>query len=130
MPHKHCFTAEEGVLWMHVIGDIITALAYYIIPIFLAHFVWKKKDLKYKSIFWLFAAFILSCGTTHIHAIIGLWEPCYRLEGVVDLGTGLVSIVTAIALIPIVPMALKLPSSKQLKDKNQELKATLSMLER
>lgn len=130
MPHKHCFNAEEGVLWMHVIGDIITALAYYTIPLFLAYFVWKKKDLRYKGIFWLFAAFILSCGTTHILAIIGMWEPYYRLEGLVKLGTGLVSIVTAIALVPIIPMALKLPSSRELKEKNEELSETLNMLER
>lgn len=128
MPHEHCFNTETDVLWMHVIGDAITAFAYFIIPIFLAYFVWKRKDLKYKGIFWLFVAFILSCGTTHILAIIGMWDPYYRLEGVVKLGTGLISIVTALALVPIVPMALKVPSSSDLAEKNKKLSFALQML--
>jgi hypothetical protein len=53
--------------------------------------------------FVLFAGFILSCGATHVLAIVTLWKPLYRLEGLVKLMTALASMVTAILLLRIIP---------------------------
>lgn len=128
MPHEHCFNTAEEVLWVHVIGDILTALAYFAIPIFLVYLVRKRKDMQYKWLVALFAAFILSCGTTHIFAIIGMWHPYYRLEGAVKLFTGVISLTTAIALIPVVPAVLKIPSLNDLKLKNKQLQHLLTEL--
>lgn len=58
----------------------------------------------------MFGAFIFACGTTHLLGIWTLWVPTYRLEGLVKLLTGCVSIATAIALVPLMPRALALPS--------------------
>jgi hypothetical protein len=33
MPHGHCYFWEPGVLWLNVISDLTTAVAYYSIPI-------------------------------------------------------------------------------------------------
>lgn len=128
MPHEHCFNTAEEVLWVHVIGDIHTALAYFIIPLFLVYLVKNRKDLQHKWIVALFAAFILSCGTTHVFAIIGMWQPYYRLEGVVKLFTGFISMATAFALIPVVPAILKIPSLNDLKLKNTQLQHYLNEL--
>jgi len=65
---------KPDILWMHVVSDIVIALAYYSIPIALFYFVRKRHDLKYKSLFILFAAFILLCGTTHIMGVWSVWH--------------------------------------------------------
>lgn len=126
--HKHSFNNQEAVFWMHVVGDIVTAIAFYIIPILLAYFTWKKKNLKYKPLFWLFSAFIMLCGTTYILAVIGMWEPYYRLEGIFKLATALVSIIAALLLIPIIHKVLNLPTREDLTLKNRKLSAALNEL--
>ena len=71
--------------------------------------------------FVLFGSFIILCGTTHALQIWTLWHGTYRMEGLVKLLTGLVSVVTAILLFPLVPKALALPSPAQLEETNREL---------
>jgi signal transduction histidine kinase/CheY-like chemotaxis protein len=67
--------------------------------------------------FWMFAIFILGCGTTHLFGVIDLWKPLYRLDGIIKLVTALVSIITALALWPLIPKALMLPSPAQLEER-------------
>jgi signal transduction histidine kinase len=121
MPHGHCFLWTTDIFWLHLLGDIVTATAYYIIPLALGWSVWKRKHLPYPSLFILFGTFILACGTTHILGIITLWNPLYRLEGLVKAVTALASIGTAFALIPIIPKALRLRSPEELERANSAL---------
>jgi signal transduction histidine kinase len=129
MPHGHCYFWKPDVLWTNVIGDGLTALSYLIIPIALYYVVKRRRDIRFKGIFVLFAAFILLCGTTHIFSIISVWDPLYRLEGLIKVITGLVSLITAVALILLMPKILALPSPRQLKDANKELKSKTETLE-
>lgn len=121
MPHGHCYFWKPEVLWTNVIGDGIIVVAYYSIPFLLFYFINKRKDLKYKWMFLLFALFIFACGTTHLIDIVTVWNPVYRLEGAVKMLTGLISITTAILLIPVIPSALRIPSRKELKRANSGL---------
>lgn len=106
---------------MHVLADSLIATSYYSIPLTLFYFVRKRKDLPFNWIFLLFAAFITACGTTHILEVWTLWHPTYWLSGTIKGLTATISVVTAIALIPLVPQALALPSPTQLKLINQQL---------
>ena len=45
----------------------------------------------FKPVFWLFAAFILLCGTTHWLELATIWVPAYRFEAVSKLTTAAVS---------------------------------------
>jgi signal transduction histidine kinase/ActR/RegA family two-component response regulator len=71
----------------------------------------------------MFAMFIVACGTTHIFGVIAIWRPYYRLDGVVKLLTGAISILTAILLWPLVNKALLLPSPAHLRLVNEQLAA-------
>lgn len=122
MPHGHCYYWDPSVVWLHVVSDILTSAAYYSIPIALFVFVRRRQDLAFPGMFWLFAAFILACGTTHVLNIVTLWHPVYRLEGVIKALTGAVSVVTAVLLWPLIPRALRLPSPAQLESVNAELR--------
>ena len=74
--------------------------------------------------FWLFAAFILLCGTTHWLALFTLWVPAYGLEAVVKVATAVASVGTSIVLWRLLPEALALPSPAQLHDANAALQAS------
>lgn len=121
MPHGHCYFWEPGILWTHVLGDGLTALAYFAIPILLIRFIKKRSDAKFRLIFFAFSAFILSCGLVHVFAIISVWNPYYRVEGVLKVITAIVSIATVLLLAKKFPYFLKLPSLEQLSAKNLEL---------
>lgn len=130
MPHGHCFLWDPGVLWLTVASDALIALSYYAIPVILFLFIKKKKGLPFAWMFFLFCVFILLCGTTHALDIWTVWDPAYRLLGLVKAATALVSIATAVLLIPLIPKALALRSPAELEAKNQELQKEIVERER
>src|SRR6185503_20820818 len=121
MPHGHCFLWRPEIVWLHAVSDTVIAVAYYSIPCALVYFVIKRKDLVFSRMFVMFGIFILACGTTHVMDVWTLWQPVYRLDGVIRAFTAAVSIWTAIALWPLIPKALQLPSPAQLRVANQKL---------
>ncbi|MFN6559312.1 MAG: PAS domain-containing protein [Nostoc sp. ChiSLP01] len=125
IPHGHCYLWKPGLVWLHIISDAIIALAYYSIPLTLFYFVRKREDLPFSWIFLLFAAFIVFCGTTHIAEIWTLWHPTYWLSGILKAATAMVSLFTAIELVPLVPQALALPSPLELRLANKALSAQI-----
>ena len=126
MPHGHCFLWQPGILWLHILSDSAIVFSYYTIPLALAYFVWKRKDLPFGVVFWLFAAFILLCGTTHLLSIWVLWHPDYAAEGIVKAATGLVSLATLAVTVKLLPKALLVPSPAQLATLNSELRTNIA----
>ena len=126
IPHGHCYLWKPGLVWLHLWSDTLIALAYYSIPLTLLYFVRRRKDLPFNSIFLLFGAFIIACGTTHLMEVWTLWHPTYWLSGVLKAITAAISVFTAITLFPIVPRALALPSPAQLRQANQNLQAQIA----
>lgn len=126
MPHGSCYLWQSNLVGLHALSDLITAIAYYSIPVTLAYFAWRREDLPFPRIFWLFAAFIIFCGTTHGLEIWTLWHPDYWLAGVVKALTALISLYTAIEIIPLVPQALALPNPAELKAMNQRLETEIA----
>src|SRR5262245_16588192 len=106
------WTREHG--WLHITADLGVWSAYVAIPCVLAYFVIRKNDIPFRNIFWLFGAFILACGTTHLMEAIIFWWPAYRLAGVIKLLTAIVSWTTVISLIFVIPRALTLRSPEDL----------------
>ncbi|MCT7952404.1 ATP-binding protein [Ancylothrix sp. C2] len=121
MPHGHCYLWKTGLVGLHVASDSLIALAYYSIPVILICFVRQREDLPFPKVFWLFGAFIIACGTTHFMEVWTLWNPDYWLSGIIKAITAIVSLYTALELIPIIPQALALPSPAKLEAINREL---------
>ncbi|HEY1067713.1 MAG TPA: histidine kinase dimerization/phospho-acceptor domain-containing protein, partial [Pirellulales bacterium] len=106
--------------WTHIIADLAVFGAYTAIPIVLAYFISRRKDVPFPRVFWLFGAFILSCGFTHLIEAIIFWHPIYPFSAAVKVTTAIVSWLTVFALVAIIPTALKLPGLFRL---NAELAA-------
>jgi len=116
-----CGNWTEGHGWLHIISDILVFGAYTAIPVALGYYLYiKKRELVFPRIFWLFAAFILACGLTHLIEATIFWQPWYRLSGLMKLATAVVSWWTVVALVQIAPTALNLPGLAEVNRKLEE----------
>jgi len=121
-----CFNRDPGVIWLHLLSDTVIAAAYFSIPIALITLVLKRRDLAFPWMFVLFGGFILLCGTTHVFNVLALHYPMYRLDGVVKALTAAFSIGTAVALWPLIPKILTIPSPEMLRSANSELEGQVT----
>ena len=127
-PHGFCLLWEPGLVWTYALSDIMIGLAYFSIPVALIIVARRRSDLIFRPLLWLFAAFILLCGTTHWLDLLTLWVPAYGLAGAVKAATAGVSFFTAVALWQLLPQALVLPSSAQFRQTNEALRESQARL--
>ena len=125
MAHGFCFAWQPGLVWLHVLSDIFTGLAYFSIPLALFYFLFRRRDLPFYGMFLLFALFILSCGTTHFLAAYTIFVPAYWAEGVVKAITAVISVGSAVLFIPLIPKAIAMPSLTRALAENQQLNQEL-----
>jgi len=114
LPHGYCFTWNPPLLWTHVVSDTLIGIAYLSIPLTLLHLVRKRTDMPFNWIVVLFATFIVSCGATHWIEVWTIWNPDYWLSGMVKAVTASASLLTAGALMYLVPGVLAIPTVSQL----------------
>ncbi|MFZ2853015.1 MAG: hypothetical protein WAZ34_02755, partial [Rhodocyclaceae bacterium] len=126
IPHGYCLSWQPHLLWLHGIADLVTAIAYYTIPVMLLVFVRRRRDLQFSWIFVLFGIFIMACGATHVMSLWTLWFPDYLAAGVVKAITALASVGTALILLPLLPKALALPGPAQWKAVHDELRGEIA----
>jgi PAS domain S-box-containing protein len=126
-----CLSWRPGLIALHVGADAAIALSYFAIPVVLAVFVHRRKDLngQHRAIAILFAVFITACGLTHVMGILVLWLPYYDLEGVIKAVTAVASVSTALVLPFLIPQLLRIPSPKALALEIASHKKTLAALE-
>lgn len=109
VPRKQCGEWTAGWLALHIGSDVLIWLAYLSIPIVLLT-VSRHPAIRgfrsFRPLFWLFAAFILACGFTHLIEAVIFEQPVYRLAGVMKAVTAAVSWVTVFALVPAAPRLL------------------------
>lgn len=113
----HCGTTwleEPAWAWLTIGSDITIWAAYMSIPLVLIYFVQRRQDIPFRSVFLLFGAFILACGTTHLIDAIIFWHPIYRFAAVVKLITAVVSGTTVGALLWMRSSILALRSPAQM----------------
>lgn len=110
--------------WIHITADLVTWAAYTAIPLTLAYFITRRRDVVFPRIFWLFAVFIFSCGTVHLVEAGIFWWPVYRVSALIKVVTATVSALTVVALVRATPAALALPAlatvNRRLEEEIQE----------
>ena len=123
LPHGFCFMRKPDLIWLHVISDGVIALAYFLIPVVLVYFMRRMRTrISFNWAIALFAAFIVLCGTGHILDIVVVWEPIYYLQGWIRALTAVVSLATAMAIIPLVPKLLQMKTPEELETANARLR--------
>lgn len=109
-----CGNFSELLGWTHIVADLLIFAAYAAIPIAIAVFVFRRKDVAFPKLTWLFAAFILSCGLVHLVEASLFYWPWYRFSGLLKVVTAVTSWVTVLALVRQLPRAVALPGVKGL----------------
>lgn len=98
-PHAVCWLWRWDIILTHFIGDLLTAVAYYAIPIILFYLTRKYTfDRRLKLILWVYGIFIFLCGTTHVFDVVMIWyinETVLILDGGLRVLTGIFSIFSA-----------------------------------
>jgi hypothetical protein len=72
IPHGHCYLWQTPLVSLHVVSDLLIALAYGCIAVMLVYFVRKRYDTPFKPVLLLFGAFIAACGV----GICWIFGPC------------------------------------------------------
>lgn len=110
----YCGSWSDFHGWLYIISDLLIWAAYFLIPVFLVRFILKRKDFPFPKTIWLFVAFILFCGATHLIDALVFWLPVYRFSALVRFGTALISLATVYYLFKIFPNVLLLRSVSDL----------------
>jgi signal transduction histidine kinase len=120
-PHGYCYLWKPGLIWLHVVSDVLIGLAYVAIGWALVHFVRRGRgELPFSGMFVAFGIFIAACGATHFVEVWTLWTPVYWFAGGVKVVTAAASVFTALALPPLVPVALATLASARVSEKRRE----------
>jgi PAS domain S-box-containing protein len=121
LPHGHCYLWKTPLVGLHLVSDLLIALAYFLIAAMLIYFVYKRKDMPFLGIFVLFGACIILCATGHLLDIWTLWHPAYWLTGIEQALTALVSCYTALQMVTLLPQFLALQAPERLEAINRQL---------
>jgi signal transduction histidine kinase len=127
LPHATCYLQNRNLITLHVVTDLLIGLAYVSISGTLAYLVWKaSKDIPFHWMFLSFGIFIVSCGFTHFMEVWTVWQSVYWLSGYVKAITAAASVVTAIALFPLVPKIFSLIRAVRVSEERRSLLETTS----
>ncbi|MBA3829557.1 MAG: PAS domain-containing protein [Taibaiella sp.] len=107
-PRWHSGTWSNVHGWFYIISDLLIWSAYFAIPIIIVRYISRRKELHFVRIYFLFAAFILACGSTHFLDALTFWYPVYRLSALIRFITGILSWITVFSLMKILPKAFSL----------------------
>ncbi|MBI1207271.1 MAG: EAL domain-containing protein [Azospirillum sp.] len=121
-PHGFCLSWRPDLFWTMVVSDGVIALSYFSIPVVLVYFAERRRDLEFRWVLFLFGAFIVACGSTHVAEIWTLWVPSYGVEAVAKAVTAAVSLATAVVMWPLVPRVLAIPTRQDLEQANARLR--------
>lgn len=95
-PHAFCWLWDVRMIALHAVGSLITAIAYFTIPV-LVFYIYKKGELQglataYPDLWILGGCFVLLCGLSHLGNFIEIW-----IGGITYWITGINNVVMAFA---------------------------------
>jgi signal transduction histidine kinase len=137
MPHGHCYLWKPGLVWLHVISDLLIGGAYVLISLVLYALV-RRIRLPFSTVIIAFGLFIGACGLTHFMEVWNVWNSAYWLAGWVKALTALASVATGVFLVQLRPKVVEVASAArlseerrtQLESKNRELESLYARLQK
>jgi PAS domain S-box-containing protein len=125
-PLGFCFKWDVTVLVLTVVGNMLAAAAFLLIP--LAVLAFLRRGGHYKSfhwIFYLFASASFAGAAAHAVKIWNVYHPAFMLEAGLDFYSGVAFLSTAVLMWPLIPRILALPHPEQMDKAYDELKAEM-----
>jgi signal transduction histidine kinase len=122
VPLGACMSWRPELHWSHAGSDGLLALSCLSIAIVLGALLSKRTDMVFNRVFWGFTVFLVACGTSHAFDLWTIWQPHHGLSAVAKAVAAVAAVGMAIALWPLLPKALSLPSSDALRRANAALR--------
>ncbi|KAJ3672186.1 hypothetical protein LUZ60_006907 [Juncus effusus] len=112
-PHCHCELGDHSIFKWQKASDFLIAVSYFSIPLELLYFVSRSPyKFPFKWLLFQFGSFIVLCGLTHFLTTFTYYGPHSFLLSVtltiVKFLTALVSFLTAITLLTLIPQLLRI----------------------
>jgi hypothetical protein len=61
-PHGACLLWKPELIWLNAVSDAMLAVAFFAAAFVVGLFVWRRRDLMFRGVFWTFAIFATVCG--------------------------------------------------------------------
>src|SRR5438105_1598417 len=98
----------------HLASDLATATACAGLAVVLALFARRRKDVPFRRLVWLSAAFLSACAAARLADAVLFWHPAYLLQTLLEFITAGTAWAALLALLPLVPCVLALRSPQEL----------------
>ena len=121
-PRWHCGKWSGFHGWLYIISDLLIWSAYFAIPLVIIRYIARRGDAGFIKLYFLFAAFILACGATHLLDAVSFWFPLYRVSALVRLITGVVSWATVFYIVKKIPLFFSMRSQAALENEIEQRK--------
>lgn len=99
--------------WLYILSDVALWAAFFIFPFLLIKFFKRKPASPIPSVFWLFVAFIITCGLTFFIDLFLFWWPIFHISALLRLLTAIVSWMALFSFYKYIPIALTLRTAEQ-----------------
>jgi two-component system sensor histidine kinase/response regulator len=113
LPQGYYIQSSPALLWTFATSDSLIALTYFVIGPVLISFALRQPEPKTRRVLLLFAAFILTCGATHLLDMITLWQPVYWLGAFIKAVNAILSIGVLLYAWPRVTAWVNRPGTEQ-----------------
>ncbi len=120
-----CFKWNSVLLLMLIVGNLLTAVSFFTIPVAVLSYLRKTQFPVTHWIFYLFTSACLACGVSHAIRVCTVFNPVFGLSAVFDVLSGGAFLATSIMLWPLIPKLLALPQPAQMEKAYDELKAEM-----
>ena len=98
--------------WLYISSSLLICLACFIISGVIIKYIIRKKDLRFKKLYYLLAIFILACGTIIFLNALAFQFPFYRLNTLLLFITSLISWLMLYYLLRFLPLGVSIKSRK------------------
>lgn len=122
MPLGLCFKWDQTLVWLIVVGNLLSALAFAMLPMLVYSYLKRSHHRTYHWIFMLLTASCLASAVAHGMKIWTVYSPVFGLEGTIDFISGASFLTTAVLVWPLLPKLLALPQPAQMEKADNELK--------
>ena len=120
-PHGACLLWKPELIWLNAVSDAMLAGTFFATAFVLGFFVWRRRDVMFRHVFWELAIFNTVCGVTRLLSILTLWVPAYDIEGLTKGFLALISVGITAAMLLMLPRILVLPTRNQLQQAHAAL---------
>jgi PAS domain S-box-containing protein len=122
VPVGTCTLAHPTLMWVSIVGDIVTTVGFYAIAAALVILARRRADLRSDWRIPIAGLVLAVSGSTHLVEVWSMWNDAYSEGGLLTLITAIASIATVYVAWQLVAKLVELPSKRSLDEEIEKRK--------